>query len=219
METEQEITPATEDMLKLLLHSKDLNVANLAKRILNKESTVDEEEAKLKPTDRFIDSVLCGDVEQALRNANNDNLEALRILKGFYEKTMLVRVNHRFLLEHIGNIVDDGLMHGGYWIKKIEEVVPKPENAVRFYYSDGECAAFRKEFLYAISEGGAIIVTDKNNNTNRLDFAAVQKGMEIMSEKYYSDFHSFLEDYTIGKESDILIQCALYGEVIFEDEE
>ena len=74
-ETATGLNPDAEEMLKALLKSSNKNCAELAKRILSEENTVEDE---LKYAGSFMTAVLKGNKEKALSLADGSNLRALK---------------------------------------------------------------------------------------------------------------------------------------------
>ncbi len=48
-----------------------------------------------------------------------------------------------------------------------------------------------------------------------LTFAKIKKGLTIMASKYPRHFKSILEDNTDAETADVLLQCALLGEIVY----
>lgn len=64
-------------------------------------------------------------------------------------------------------------------------------------------------------EGGSLTITAEEMSEKLLNLEAINKGLEIMKEKYprhYADFITENDDAITG---DVFLQCTLYGEVIF----
>lgn len=69
------------------------------------------------------------------------------------------------------------------------------------------------------TEGCALIISNTEGDPDltgkALDLKSMQKGLEIMSEKYprhFSDFIGQNDDATTG---DVFLQCCLFGEIVF----
>lgn len=75
---------------------------------------------------------------------------------------------------------------------------------------------------YPLNKGGALIISDKEDDspakskkTYRLDLESITKGLQVMADKcprHFADMVSEDFDATTG---DVLLQCCLFGEVIY----
>lgn len=73
-------------------------------------------------------------------------------------------------------------------------------------------------------EGGAVIVCDKheeyevgeeNVKRHKLNRESIQRGLEVMAEKYPRHMADFLKEQDDADTGDVFLQCCLFGEVIF----
>lgn len=89
-----------------------------------------------------------------------------------------------------------------------------------------------KEYLYRIdkqqiypyvdvplNEGGQLILKvtegDEQSKYFNLDLSVIQKGLEVMAEKYPEHFADIMSGNDDSATADVLIQCALFGEIIY----
>jgi hypothetical protein len=102
-----------------------------------------------------------------------------------------------------------------YWIDEfvepsawLFESEPKPEKGTH-YAQD-----------YALNPGGALIISDQGDDdedqeAKRLDTEAIQRGLIILAEKYPHHFANILSENYDAYTGDALLQCSLFGELVY----
>lgn len=71
---------------------------------------------------------------------------------------------------------------------------------------------------YPLNPGGALLIRDtidSDHGTMRLDLSAIQKGIQVMAEKYPWRFANILSENDDAETGDVLLQCCLFGNVIY----
>lgn len=68
---------------------------------------------------------------------------------------------------------------------------------------------------YPLSPGGAVLLADNEDEDVKftLDYAAIERGLKVMCEKYPKHWKDLIEDNHDAITADVLVQCALLGEV------
>lgn len=80
----------------------------------------------------------------------------------------------------------------------------------------GECeACIEYDIPHFDSMEGDNCDNRKPVETYTLDYMAIQKGLEIMAEKYPSHWADFVGGNDDADTGDVFLQCALFGEVIY----
>lgn len=105
----------------------------------------------------------------------------------------------------------------GYWCQITGYERPK-----NFDNSLPENAQF-KHMSYAVNEGGAMLVRELDEDENftdkspkhRLDMEAMARGVQVMADKYPHHFRNMVEEEDDATTGDVLIQCALFGELVY----
>jgi len=77
--------------------------------------------------------------------------------------------------------------------------------------------------LVPLTEGCSLLIEDRvdkaenrNSRLLRLNQAAIQKGLEVMAEKYPEHFAHAMDIYRAdGETGDVFLQCCLFGEVVY----
>lgn len=49
----------------------------------------------------------------------------------------------------------------------------------------------------------------------RLDFSAIQNGLDVMARDYRRHFDNFIDESDDGTTADVFLQCCLFGKVVF----
>lgn len=65
--------------------------------------------------------------------------------------------------------------------------------------------------------GGSLTIKDIDGDMPNkiLDYKALEKGLQILADKYPTNFADFISENDDAITGDVFLQCALYGEVIF----
>ncbi len=122
-------------------------------------------------------------------------------------------------------------MEGGinYWARIKEYVHPLSEHEASMYsgldYNGDHPNSFRlyKHIHYPMCIGsGAVVLEDCTGEdgfpagcTGILDWDAVKRGVQVMAEKYPRHFANMVNDNGDAETGDTLVQCALFGELVF----
>jgi hypothetical protein len=101
-----------------------------------------------------------------------------------------------------------GAFEGGsnYWYEILTYVNP---NKVEVQY---------KHLDLPFVEGCGVLITDREDEDFKpvlLNREAIEKGLDIMGEKYDWHLKAILEENDDAGTSDVLLQCALFGEIVF----
>lgn len=71
---------------------------------------------------------------------------------------------------------------------------------------------------YPLSPGGAMILRYEDGDEIKratLDEAALKRGLEVLSTKYLRHWKNIVEDNHDADTADALVQCAVFGELVF----
>jgi hypothetical protein len=71
---------------------------------------------------------------------------------------------------------------------------------------------------YPLNEGGSIgiVSTEPSSNVFRLDLKSIRRGLEDLATKYPRHFADLVNENTDAITADVLLQCCLFGELIYE---
>lgn len=78
-----------------------------------------------------------------------------------------------------------------------------------------------KDCYQTVFEGKGLWLSDardageKDKRTAILDGTSIQKGLEIMADKYFLHFANVLNGNDDAETGDVFLQCCLFGEVIY----
>lgn len=71
---------------------------------------------------------------------------------------------------------------------------------------------------YPLSPGGAMILRYEDGDEIKqatLDEAAIKRGLEVLSTKYLRHWKNIVEDNHDADTADALVQCAVFGELVY----
>lgn len=118
--------------------------------------------------------------------------------------------------EDIVNLIVSALEGGSnYWYLIEKRIKPKkfdyldktrPSKGGNWYYE------------YPLNPGGALIISSQEEPEKgnfRLDLKSIKKGLQIMAKKYPNHYKDILADNTDATTGDVLLQLALFGELIY----
>ena len=71
---------------------------------------------------------------------------------------------------------------------------------------------------YPLNEGGSIgiVSTEPSSDVFRLDLKSIRRGLEDLATKYPRHFADLVNENTDTITADVLLQCCLFGELIYE---
>jgi hypothetical protein len=71
---------------------------------------------------------------------------------------------------------------------------------------------------YSLNEGGSlgIVSTEPASDVFRLDLKSIGRGLEVLATKYPRHFADLINENTDAITADVLLQCCLFGELIYE---
>jgi hypothetical protein len=86
----------------------------------------------------------------------------------------------------------------------------------QFYIEGGYCPLYLIPFV----EGCSLVITDPSSDDEDskefiLDRAAMQRGFQVMQEKYLHHWNDFVTENDDACTSDVWLQCCLFGEVVY----
>lgn len=157
---------------------------------------------------RFIRKV--GDIGVAgYRIMEGENLQGEVFLKA--EKMELV-----FEKRRVADLLISAFEGGSNYWYTIEEFVEPPV----IEKHTGLDGVFRHAD-YPLTEGGAVIVSDRKENTPetmrkvRLDWLRIQEGLAIMARKYPRHFGHWMSEDDDADTGDVFLQCCCFGELVY----
>lgn len=137
------------------------------------------------------------------------------------EPVLKVKVTMEFPIERIANMLCTALEGGSnYWYLIRKHI--KPPTYVYKTMATSTPAGKKVEIIPHIddpcNEGGALMIGDLEEEKRkpiRLDLPAMQRGLQLMSEKYQHHFADFLAENDDAITGDVFLQLCLFGEVIY----
>lgn len=112
-------------------------------------------------------------------------------------------------------------LEGGsnYWysIDKKKSKAPSPDKLWQFPEGDSLRDTLYFHVQWPLSEGGSVHIYDNETGDYRgdLNLESLQKGLDVMQDKYPKHMADFLSEHEDGDTADVFLQCCLFGEVIF----
>lgn len=124
-------------------------------------------------------------------------------------------------LEDIAGLLCSAFEGGiGYWAKIVD--YKKPEEIVdlgkSFEFRENGKKVIFKYVHYPLSKGGAVIIADKEDETEQeyfIDLENIERGLKLMQEKYPRHFADFISENYDAITGDVLIQLAVFGEIVY----
>lgn len=122
-------------------------------------------------------------------------------------------VSKETLSDILCSAFDPGYSSTGYWAHVLKKTEPTHwDYADKMRPESG--SHWRHE--YPLNPGGSLLIEDMEEDKTvayTLDFDAVKKGIRVMAEKYPKHFSDVMRDNHDGDTADVLVQCALFGEI------
>ena len=129
------------------------------------------------------------------------------------EKTrkVLVHWSEETTHERIADLLCCGFEGGvNYWCQIVG--FKEPDKVERQAYPD----RLYKHLDYPMNPGGQVIIKACDEKTRRvLDLAAIDRGLQVMANKYPRHFANWLAENDDAETGDVFIQCCVLGEVVY----
>lgn len=121
---------------------------------------------------------------------------------------------------HIGNALCAGFEGGvGYWAEITGYDYPAHAVAFLEEHAGMTTPQVIKYADYPLSIDGAVLLRDMEGGSNRtnyrLDRVAIQRGLQVLANKYPNTLASIMSDDADSNDGDVLIQCAIFGKVMY----
>lgn len=121
-------------------------------------------------------------------------------------KTISSRVH--IPLESIENLLYSARQGTAYWVGENEDEESDEVNGLGLLEYESEVKNFMKGEL-------EIYVFDDDNKKHILNIAKIKKGLSVMARQAPVSFGNILTDNTDMYTADALVQCALFGKIIY----
>jgi hypothetical protein len=135
------------------------------------------------------------------------------------EKKFTVTVKKEVEMRDLADLLVCAFEGGSnYWIEKVTKVEPTSRE---FIYENSEKDPSKPRYpLYEhpFNPGGQVIVKvseDYDGDVFPLNLATIEKGLNIMAEKYPKHLGDFLDENYDATTGDIFLQCCVLGDAIF----
>jgi hypothetical protein len=115
-----------------------------------------------------------------------------------------------------------GAMEGGsnYWLSpcEVEEIAPAAPVMILDADDDFKPRIWPM-YDYPLTEGGEVRFTFEGPKnapmTCALNLSTIEKGLQVMAEKYPRHFRNFIDCRDDADTSDVFVQCCFFGELIY----
>jgi hypothetical protein len=97
-----------------------------------------------------------------------------------------------------------------------KSVKPSDENLWKF--PEGSDGTVYRHVQWPLSVGGRLFVTNKFDDEGEdgfLDRESIQKGLQVMAERYPKHFADFIAENDDGDTGDVFLQCAVLGQLVY----
>lgn len=137
------------------------------------------------------------------------------------EIAVIQKISFARIADVLCGAVDPGHESIAYWgevKKKINPTMWKfDERPVYMNPADAEANInVHYRHYYPLNPAGALVIRDNEEGKDHLlDLGAIKKGLSVMAEKYPEHFADIIKENEDGDTSDILVQCSLFGDVIY----
>lgn len=123
------------------------------------------------------------------------------------------KVNVEVTWDQVWYLLSSAMEGGiGYWAA-IKELREPPELIWR--HADEPCVY--KHLDYPMNPGGSVVLVDHENYDKEyvLDLPAIERGLQVMHRDWYHHFADFMQGNGDATTGDVLVQCALFGDIIY----
>jgi hypothetical protein len=140
----------------------------------------------------------------------------MKLIKRGMHKMSEVRITMKYDVtkEQLSSLLTSAFEGGSnYWCELNRKITPSKwefvtePKASKHYLED-----------YPLNPGGALLLTDKleeESSPYRLDWEQLQKGLQIMADKYPESFLLIINENDDANTGDCFLQCCIFGEEIY----
>lgn len=122
-----------------------------------------------------------------------------------------VKVEHKVTEKDIADLLITAWEGGSSsWIEAVR-IVAVP-SVIAFQESPNR---IYKKVDYPLNEGGVVRVTGEGEKPRDLNRQSIEKGLQVMAEKYPLHFTDFIKENYDATTADVFLQCCLFGEVVY----
>jgi hypothetical protein len=128
------------------------------------------------------------------------------------QPTLTINPSKSITLERISDLLCSAIEGGSnYWYQIDKFNKPKSMS-----FRTDKNTIFR-HLDYPLNEGGSLTITDmlENKGGYILNINSLQKGLQIMAEKYDHHWMNFLNGNDDAETGDVFLQCCLFGEAVY----
>ncbi len=131
-------------------------------------------------------------------------------------KPFTVTLTHTLTSEQISDILTSALEGGSnYWCRVVDCLAP-----MTTWEFDSEPKSEQGHWAqdFPLNPGGKVLIVDKldgDAGVLTLDAEAIQKGLNVLAEKYPWHITNILSENDDAETGDVLLQCSLFGDIIY----
>ena len=108
-------------------------------------------------------------------------------------------------------------LEGGsnYWYEMSFAKSTKPNEVWQWDVGDSDTVF--KHIQWPMSEGGNLFITNSYGDPEEghLDLKSMEKGLQLMHDKYPSHWKDFIEEQEDANTGDVFLQLSLFGELVY----
>lgn len=122
-----------------------------------------------------------------------------------------VRVNHQVEDQRVQDLLCCALEGGSnYWYTTFEKRYPEDQakDSLGLVYPHLELPFTGGSLIFHIAD-------DPDHDSKVLDLAAVQRGLQLLADKYPAHWSDFMQENEDAITGDLFLQLALFGEEVF----
>ena len=133
-----------------------------------------------------------------------------------------VTIQHLISIETARNLLVSAFEGGSnYWMSIFQYIYPhgtKRED----YIEDGSRAVvdtlghvWHPAYVLTTIKDGGLVLWDTENEKHTLTREKLLNGFDVMAQKYPHHFRNIVDENDDAETADVLLQCALFGEIIY----
>jgi hypothetical protein len=137
--------------------------------------------------------------------------------------TFKVTTPVEFSEDRIASLIISAFEGGSnYWYLIDFDKSVKPSDESLWTFPEDDCLNDGKTVVrhvqWPMSEGGRLFITNKFEDEGEegfLDRESIQRGLQVMAEKYPKHFADFIAENDDGNTGDVFLQCAVLGQLVY----
>jgi len=133
-----------------------------------------------------------------------------------------VTIQHNVTLETTRNLLVSAFEGGSNYWMKLDKYICPPDTTLDDFKEGGKRSVpdsigstWHPAYILPTIKDGAMGIVDSENTKHTLTREKLFIGFDVMAKKYPQHFQNIVDENDDAETADVLLQCALFGELVY----